>query len=101
VASNLNLDFKVAGPAPAPLSFDIDTKVSYALTKRFAVGFETYNGLGTTKQFGAFGKADQAAYAAIDTGVGKWDFNFGLGHGYGGNSDGWVLKAIVSVPIDN
>jgi len=100
VASNLNLDFKVAGPAPAPLSFDFDTKVSYALTKTFAVGFESYNGLGTTRQFGRLGKADQALYGAVDTSLGKWDFNLGLGHGYGSSADGWVLKAIISVPID-
>lgn len=100
VTSNLNLDFKVAGPAPAPLSFDFDTKVSYALTKDFAVGVESYNGLGTVRTFGRLGQADQALYGAIDTSLGKWDFNFGLGHGYGSSADGWVMKAIVSVPID-
>ena len=100
VASNLNLDFKVAGPARAPASLDFDTKVSYALTPKFAVGFETYNGLGTFKTLGRFGEADQAAYGAVDTSLGKWDFNFGLGHGYGSSADGWVLKAIISVPID-
>jgi hypothetical protein len=101
VATNLNLDFKVAGPVPAPATWDFDTKVSYALFKRFAVGFETYNGLGPTRQLGQFDKADQQAFAAIDTGIGKWDFNFGVGRGYGGDTDGWILKAIVSVPIDN
>ena len=100
VASNLNLDFKVAGPAPAPASLDFDTKVSYALTRTFALGVETYDGLGTLRRLGQFGKADQAIYGAVDTSLGKWDFNFGLGHGYGSSADGWVLKAIVSVPID-
>lgn len=101
VAWNLNLDFKVAGPAPAPLSFDFDTKVSYALTPKFAVGVESYNGLGTVRAFGHLGQADQALYGAVDTSLGKWDLNFGLGHGYGSSADGWVLKAIVSVPIDD
>ncbi len=100
VASNLNLDFKVAGPAPSPLSFDFDTKVSYALTKTFAVGVESYNGLGTVRNFGRLGQADQALYGAVDTSLGKWYFNFGLGHGYGSSRDGWTLKAIISVPID-
>ena len=100
VASNLNLDFKVAGPAPAPASFDFDTKVSYALTKDLAVGVESYNGLGTVHRFGRFGEADQALYGVIDAGLGKWDLNLGLGHGYGSSRDGWTLKAIIGVPID-
>ncbi len=100
VASNLNLDFKVAGPAPSPLPFDFDTKVSYALTKSFAVGLESYNGLGTVRNVGRLGQADQALYGAVDASLGKWDFNLGLGHGYGSSRDGWTLKAIISVPID-
>jgi len=100
VASNLNLDFKISGPAPAPASLDFDTKVSYALTKEFAVGVESYNGLGTFHRFGHFGGEDQALYGVIDAGLGKWDLNLGLGHGYGSSRDGWVAKAIISVPID-
>jgi len=100
VASNLNLDFKVAGPAPAPASLDFDTKVSYAVTKDFAVGVESYDGLGTVHRLGHFSEADQALYGAIDASLGKWDLNLGLGHGYGSSPDGWTLKAIISVPID-
>jgi hypothetical protein len=100
VASNLNFDFKVSGPAPAPASLDFDTKVSYAVTKDFAIGVESYNGLGTFKRFGHFGEADQTLYGVIDAGLGKWDLNLGLGHGYGSSRDGWVLKAIIGVPID-
>ena len=100
VASNLNLDFKIAGPAPAPASVDFDTKVSYALTPKFAVGLESYNGLGTFHRFGSFGSSDQALYGAVDASLGKWDFNFGLGHGYASSADGWVLKAIITVPTD-
>ena len=100
IASNLNLDFKVAGPAPAPASLDFDTKLSYALSKGFAVGVESYNGLGTFRRFGRFGQADQMLYGVIDAGLRKWDLNLGLGHGYGSSVDGWVLKAIIGVPID-
>ena len=100
VASNLNFDFKIAGRAPAPASLDFDTKVAYALTKELAVGVESYNGLGTFRRFGRFGEADQALYGVIDAGLGKWDLNLGLGHGYGSSRDGWTFKAIVGVPID-
>ena len=100
VASNLNFDFKVAGPAKAPASLDFDTKVSYAVTPKFAVGVESYNGLGTFQRFGRFAEQDQTLYGVIDAGLGKWDVNLGLGHGYGSSADGWVLKAIIGVPID-
>ena len=100
VASNLNLDFKVAGAAPAPASLDFDTKVSYAVAKDFAVGVESYNGLGTFHRFGGFGSSDQALYGVVDAGLGKWDLNLGLGHAYGSSRDGWTLKAIIGVPIE-
>ncbi len=61
---------------------------------------ESYNGLGTFHRFGSFGSSDQALYGAVDASLGKWDFNFGLGHGYASSADGWVLKAIITVPTD-
>ena len=101
VAFNGNLDWAIAGPQIAPATLDFDTKVAYSLTKTFAVGFESYNGAGTFRQVGRFGSNDEALYGAVDTSLGKWDLNLGLGHGYGGARDGWVGKVIVSVPIDN
>jgi hypothetical protein len=101
VATNLNLDWTVSGPQPQPASLELDTKASYAFSKDFALGVESYNGLGTFKRFGAFGENDQALYGVVDASLGKWDVDFGLGHGYGASSDGWTLKAIISVPIDD
>ena len=101
VAVNGNFDWAISGPQIAPATLDVDTKVAYSVSKRFALGFESYNGLGTFRRFGRFGENDQALYGAVDTSLGKWDLNLGLGHGYGGAHDGWVAKAIVSVPIDN
>jgi hypothetical protein len=101
VAVNANFDWAISGPQIGPAALDFDTKVAYSLTKRFAVGFESYNGLGTFRRFGRFGENDQALYGAVDTSLGKWDLNLGLGHGYGGARDGWIGKVIISVPIDN
>ena len=101
LAANLNLDWKVSGPQPAPASLSLDAKVSYRVAKDLAIGAESYNGFGTFKRFGSFGSSDQALYGAIDTSLGKWDLNLGLGHGYGGSRDGWTLKAIIGVPIDD
>ena len=101
LATNLNVDWTVSGPHPQSASLELDTKVAYALSKTFALGFESYNGMGTFKSFAAFGHSEQALYGVVDTSLGKWDFNLGMGHGYGGASDGWTVKAIISVPIDD
>ena len=98
---NGNLDWTISGPDPQPAALDFDTKVSYSLSKDFAVGVESYNGLGSFKRFGHFSENDQTLYGAIDASLGKWDINLGLGHGYGSSRDGWVGKLILSVPIDN
>ncbi len=99
VAVNANLDWTISGPQPGPATLEIATKVGYRLGKDFSAGFETYNGVGEVKRLGHFGQSDQSTYAVIDTGLGKWDLNFGVGHGYGASSDGWVVKAVVGVPI--
>jgi len=100
IAFNGNVDFKVSGPASSPAAFDVDTKISYALSDKLAVGIETYNGTGGFNRFGAFGTSEQASFVAIDTSLGRWDLNFGVGAGYGSNRDQMIIKAIVGVPIE-
>ena len=99
LAANANLDFKVSGPAAAPASIEIATKVDYAVSTKLAIGIENYNGFGELRHLGEFSGSEQSMYLTADTSVGKWDFNFGIGHGYGSNPDKWVAKAIVSVPL--
>jgi len=98
-AINTNLDFKVSGPAPAPASLEIATKLSYAISRKTALGIENYNGLGDVRRLGQFGSSEQSTYLTADTSIGAWDLNLGFGHGYGSNPDGWIAKAIVSVPL--
>jgi hypothetical protein len=98
-AANANLDFTVAGPVGAPASLEIATKVSYAISARTALGIENYNGVGELRRFGRFSEREQSTYLTADTAVGKWDLNFGVGHGYGANRDKWIAKIIVSVPL--
>jgi len=100
LAANGNLDFVVSGPRRDPPTLDVDTKLAYRVAKQLQLGLETYNGLGPFSRLGDFARQDQAVYAVADASVRKWDLNLGLGHGYGGSKDGWVLKAIVGVPIE-
>lgn len=99
-AANANLDFKVSGPASAPATLEIATKVDYSISPKFAIGMENYNGTGELGHLGGFGRSEQSTYVTADTSIGKWDLNLGVGHGYGSNSDGWIAKAIVSVPLN-
>ncbi|HTK33780.1 MAG TPA: hypothetical protein VL358_00665 [Caulobacteraceae bacterium] len=101
VAFNGNTDFTVSGPQPGPVSFDVDTKISYAFGKAVSLGLESYNGIGDSRHLGDFGNNDQTLFATADTSIGKWDLNLGVGRGYGANPDRWILKAIIGVPIDD
>lgn len=99
IALNGNVDFKVDGPVHAPPSFDIDTKISRAVTKTLAIGVETYNGAGEFARLGSFGSAEHSTFAIVDAKFGRWDINFGVGHGYSALKDGLIVKAIIGVPI--
>ncbi|HYZ48558.1 MAG TPA: hypothetical protein VE567_06655 [Sphingomonas sp.] len=99
LAANLNFDFKVSGPAPAPASLELATKANFAVTPKFALGIENYTGLGEVRGLGRFGSSEQTTYVTADTSIGKWDLNLGVGRGYGANPDRWIVKAIVGVPF--
>jgi hypothetical protein len=99
-AGNTNLDWAVAGPARGSPSIEQDEKVSYQVHKDLAFGVETYNELGEANHLGRFGRLSEVVYGTVDTSWRGFDLNFGVGRGLTGASDGWVLKAIVGVPID-
>lgn len=99
VASNLNYDFKVHGPAASPSTLDVSTKVAYQLNDTLSLGVESYNDLGETYNIGHLRDQSQAIYAVVDKSFGAWDLDLGLGHGYAGANDKWTIKAIIGVPI--
>lgn len=99
LAVNGNLDFKVSGPEPAPATFQLATKASYAVTPGFALGIESYNDFGAFDHFAAFAQNEQTTYLTADTHIGKWDLNIGLGEGYAASSDHLVAKMVVGVPL--
>ncbi len=98
-AANANIDFTVSGPAPAPASLEIATKLNYALSHKFALGVENYTGVGEFRALGRFGDSEQSSYLTVDTSLGRWDLNLGVGRGYGANPDKWIIKAVIGVPI--
>lgn len=100
VAVNANIDFVVSGPAPAPASLEIASKLGYSLSDKVSVGIEGYNGVGPLKALGRFGSSDQTVLATADLSLGRWDVELGVGRGFATNPDRLIVKAIVSVPID-
>jgi hypothetical protein len=101
VAANTNIDWAVSGPAKGGATVEQDFKVSYAVREKLAFGIETYDELGELSHLG--GPADRLShvvYATLDTTLGRWDLNLGLGRGLTvGSEDHWVLKAIIGVPL--
>ena len=99
-AVNLNLDFKVSGPASAPATLELATKLAYQLAPGCQLGIESYNGLGEARRPGHLGQQTHTTYAVLDTALRGWDLNLGVGRGYQAASDRWVVKAIVGVPFN-
>lgn len=100
LAANLNVDWVVSGPdAGSPPDLQLALKAAYSLDKETAIGFESYNGLGTTRAFGRLNRNDNQTFLVLDRGFGRWDLNFGVGYGYGAPEDRWIVKAVIGVPI--
>jgi hypothetical protein len=99
VAANSDVDFAVSGPSPGPATFDLTTKLAYRVTPKLALGIESYNGLGELKDPLNFAGASEATYLALDTSIGKWDLNAGIGKTYGDDADSVIMKFVVGVPI--
>lgn len=99
-ALNLNVDFKVSGPAPAPATVELASKLGYAISDGTQLGIESYKELGDARRLGNPGRQAHTTYAVLDTSVKGWDLNLGIGRGNKLASDRWVLKAIIGVPFN-
>ncbi len=99
IGANANLGFALSGPAKTPADVTLTTKLGYKLSKDTTVGVESYNGLGTIRRVGHFFDNDQSTFVAIDSRVGRWDVNFGVGKGYGSSKDDVIVKLIIGVPF--
>jgi hypothetical protein len=97
--ANLNFDFALSGPARAPADVQLATKAGYKLTEFTIIGLESYNGVGTVRNFGNLANSNQSTFVALDTRLGRWDFNFGVGKGYATNKDSTIVKLIIGFPF--
>lgn len=101
LAFNTNFDWAVHGPDEGPTTLQLASRASYDITPDFTIGVENYNDLGPVRHLsGDLSRQEQALFLTLDKGLGDWDLQVGLGRGYGANPDGWILKAMIGVPID-
>lgn len=98
-AVNPNVTWVVSGPVSAPATLELDSKVAYEIRHDYAVGFESYNGMGSVNGLIRPAQQGQNLYVVLDTAVDGLDLNFGVGRGFSAVSDKWLAKAIVSVPF--
>ena len=96
---NANLDWTVSGPQRQKPTLNLSTKLGYAVAKDLSLGLESYNDIGDAHNFGKLGRQQEALYAVVDTAIRGWDLNLGIGRGFTGPTDHWVLKAVVGVPL--
>lgn len=98
-ATNANVDFKISGPVDSPASLNLATKFAYMTSSDTQLGLESYNELGELGNLGHLNDLSQTLFAVVDTKIGGWGINFGVGRGLTAASDRWLFKAVVSVPL--
>lgn len=98
-AVNGNFDFVISGPTGGPATLKLGTKLAYHLTPAATLGIESYNGMGPLRSLGSLSQNEHATYLALDTKLGRWDLNAGIGRGYGSNADETIVKLVIGVPI--
>lgn len=79
-----------------PVTGGLDIKANYAITQKTQIGLESYNDLGPLSHFQSLSANSKTMYAVIDTEIGEYGFNAGIGRGLNAVSDQWILKFIVS-----
>lgn len=98
-AVNGNIDFVISGPTPGPATLQLASKLGYRIGPATTLGIESYNGMGPLRSPGNLSQNEHATYLAVDTKLGRWDINAGIGRGYGANADQTIVKLVTGVPI--
>ncbi len=99
IGGNVNVDFALSGPARGPAQVQLATRIGYKLPGKTVISLESYNGAGSLRDFGRLARTDHATFVSIDTTIGQWNLNAGVGKGYGTSKDDVIVKFIIGVPI--
>lgn len=93
---NPNIDSSLSTPR-GPASLEVDTKAMYKTDAGYQIGIENYNELGPLHNLGHLNQQSETVYAVLDTELGKFDLNAGIGRGLTSASDRWVAKFILGI----
>ena len=98
VTVNPILEWALSGsPADASPEFAPCAKVSWRVLGDWRVGVEHYAGMGPLDEPLPARERAQNTFLAVDGKRGSTDFNVGIGRGWSGESDTWVVKAVVGL----
>lgn len=99
VSVNPTLEGSFAGERREPVSFQVQSKLGYRVSQTLILGAESYNSFGPVARLGSLSTHEQVVYVVADVALHRCDLNLGLGRGLDARSDGWVLKAVIGVPL--
>jgi hypothetical protein len=101
VAFNPVLDVALAGPDHNhPPQFAPALKLARSVVDWAALGVEYYVDLGPVTELQPYARQSHMLFLAVDVDRKPWAFNFGVGRGFGDDTDRWTVKAIIEVPSD-
>lgn len=93
------VDVDLSGNVSNRPSFDPAVKVGRHVSDSTMIGLESYRSYGPFGAFNGAGDRPTYVYATLDTELGKMGVNVGVGRGFQGAEDRWVVKAIVALPF--
>jgi hypothetical protein len=100
IAANPTLDIALARPdRNQPPDFMPSIKVARTVTPWAALGLEYYSDVGQITSIDPWGLQTRMLFVALDFDSKPWVFNFGVGRGFGQESDAWTVKFIFEIPL--
>jgi hypothetical protein len=99
LAVNPTLETALDGHGGEPVAFELQTKIGYRVSEHWLLGAESYNAFGPIAQIEPLEHESQIVYATADTEWRGLDLNLGAGRGFTNRSDGWVVKAVIGIPL--
>lgn len=80
--------------------FEPALKATHSLVEGVRGGFEYYGSYGPLNHMLPGDQRSHSVYAVTDVEKNGFDVNFGIGRGFVNDSDKWVMKAIVALPLE-
>jgi hypothetical protein len=75
-----------------------EIQVTRSVNDWAALGLEYYLDLGQVTRLLPYAQQAHMLFIAADIDRKPWAFNFGIGRGFGDDTDRWTVKAIIEVP---